>query len=204
MTEPVIVNGVEITRTARGFRVYGDPITPRVYNHTSVQVVDSSIAFEGPHCWVTIDQQAQGNSPAHTTSIQLSTDEAQALRDRLDAFLDQRDPDRLGLRRVDMWQAKCTGCGYIETEYGDYSGWGDENTPIESLTDDGDWFKREVVTRVIPADDSYPYERKVYQLVELLCLECVAKAVCEVCGEAHAYPVDGHLVCEDHEDHDFE
>lgn len=34
-----------------------------------------------------------------------------------------------------------------------------------------------------------------------LCRGC---QVCEVCGSGDAYDIDDHLVCEDHEDHDFE
>ncbi|UVK59820.1 hypothetical protein SEA_ALEEMILY_80 [Gordonia phage Aleemily] len=204
MTGPVTVNGVEITRTLRGNQVYGDPL--RTAHGPAIDLVEEPDDPANPHAWISLDipmlSVLRATLPV-PIATKLSLPEAQALRDRLDAFLDQRDPDRIGQHRVDMWQAKCTGCGYIETEYGDYSGWGDPAGAVEQVVD-GDWFQREVVTKVIPADDSYPYERKVYRTVELLCLECVAKSKCEVCDEADVYPVDGHLVCEDHEGHDFE
>lgn len=95
-------------------------------------------------------------------------------------------------------------CGRIEDDYGDFAGWIDGDIPIEHVTEyyDEPWLKRERVVKVIPRDDTYPYDRRVYELVELLCPDCIRKRGCEVCGEP-AYAVDEHLVCEDHEDHDF-
>lgn len=87
------------------------------------------------------------------------------------------------IHEVTYYQAKCDGCGTVEDDYGDYTAFGDPGTVIDHVLD-ADWFRK------VAADGAET----------LLCPECQR---CEVCESKHAYPVDDHLVCEDHEDHDF-
>lgn len=88
------------------------------------------------------------------------------------------------LHEVTMYQARCTSCGQIEDDYGDFSAWADPDTPVTDVVDNRDWFALYVEGAV-----------KV-----LLCPECIK---CEVCEAEQAYNVGGHLVCEDHEDYDW-
>lgn len=89
------------------------------------------------------------------------------------------------IHEVTMYQARCTSCGYVETEYGDFAAWADEDTARNDVVEAG-WFEK--------FEDG--------QLVDLLCLSCLK---CDVCGAVDARDVndDEHLVCAEHEDHDF-
>ncbi len=98
--------------------------------------------------------------------------------------------------RIDMYQARCTTCGYIETEYGDYSGFGDVMSCVEFL-EDCEWFAR---YRHEPKPTPDNPRAIVVHVEELLCPKCQR---CEVCGAEHAYEVNDHLVCEEHEGHEF-
>jgi hypothetical protein len=94
---------------------------------------------------------------------------------------------------VTLYQARCTNCGYIEDDYGEFSAMG-AGQAIEAVTDYMDWFARWVV-------DSREAGTVKSHMEELLCPKCQR---CEVCNAEKAYPIDGdHLVCEDHEDYDF-
>lgn len=97
--------------------------------------------------------------------------------------------------RIDMYQARCTNCGYIETEYGDYSGFDDVQSCIDVLEDQ--WF---ATYRYEPAPRPDCPQGRIAHIETLLCPACLQ---CEVCGEKYAYPLGDHLVCENHEDHDF-
>jgi hypothetical protein len=89
------------------------------------------------------------------------------------------------LNKVTMYQARCTTCGYIETDYGDFSAWEQPDIPVTDVVENIGWFVR--------YDNSF-------DPVELLCLDCQS---CEVCGSDRAYEHDDHLVCDEHEGHDF-
>jgi hypothetical protein len=99
--------------------------------------------------------------------------------------------------RIDMYQARCTNCGYVETDYGDYSGFGDVQMCIETLEDS--WHAR---YRYEPTPRPDNPNAKIAHVEELLCPSC---QTCEVCGASDARDVndDEHLVCADHEDHNF-
>jgi hypothetical protein len=101
--------------------------------------------------------------------------------------------------RIDMWQARCTNCGYVETDYGDYAAWADRETPYEHVVDAG-WFGRWSY-RPNPTLDN-PRGR-IGTLEELLCEDCQE---CEVCEAKPASDVNGdeHLVCAEHEEHAFD
>lgn len=103
------------------------------------------------------------------------------------------------IHQIASYQARCTECGYIQTEYGDFSGFDNPDRAIEDVAENG-WFERSRITKVLPPDDQHPHGRQIVETVALLCLDCQK---CEVCDVSPAYEVDGHLVCDDHEDHDF-
>lgn len=84
------------------------------------------------------------------------------------------------VHEVTYYQARCTKCGVIEDDYGEYSAWANAGSAIDSVVDNG-WY--------------YLREKDI-----LLCDKCQQ---CEVCQDGGAYDIDGHLVCEDHEDHNF-
>lgn len=88
------------------------------------------------------------------------------------------------LHEVTMYQARCTNCGHIETEYGDFNAWGDPDTPRHDVVENLDWFE--------------VFKDGAAEM--LLCPDCQH---CEVCGSPRAYGIDDHLVCDEHEDHDF-
>lgn len=95
------------------------------------------------------------------------------------------------IHEITMYQARCTGCGHIEDDYGDFTAWTDPGTPIEDVVENRDWFAKWRPVKHGTLDQ---------ELELLLCPECQH---CEVCQSEFAYSVDGHLVCEDHEDHNF-
>ena len=100
--------------------------------------------------------------------------------------------------RIDMYQARCTNCGHIADEYGDFSAFGDVSSCIESLECNSfPWFVR-YIRLPLPRTD-VPNAVQL-EIDELLCPDCQR---CEVCGLGCAYAMDDHLVCADHEDHDF-
>ena len=99
------------------------------------------------------------------------------------------------VHEVTYYQARCTKCGYICDDYGDFTAYGDPGSPIEEVTAAG-WFARYVPTGRTTST-GYPET----ELSELLCEECQK---CEVCRADRAYEVDDHLVCADHEGHEFE
>ena len=80
---------------------------------------------------------------------------------------------------VTYYQAKCDGCGEVCTDYGDFSAWADDDFGMMGLEE---W------AEVGPLRDERHY-----------CPDCQK---CEVCG-ASGYVVDDHIVCDDHEDHEF-
>lgn len=98
---------------------------------------------------------------------------------------------------VDMYQARCTNCGYVETEYGDYSAFDDVGSCIETLEDS--WFVRyrheAAPTPEVPL-------RRIAHVEVLLCPSCQE---CEVCEAKPAYRGDDdeHLICAEHEDQVF-
>ena len=98
------------------------------------------------------------------------------------------------VHEVTMYQARCTHCGRVETDYGDYTAMGDPHAPIEQVTEFWGWW--EVVEWTPDPNRAEVPNARVGETVELLCPDCQE---CEVCG-ARAYPLDSHLVCEDHED----
>lgn len=98
------------------------------------------------------------------------------------------------VHEVTMYQARCTHCGRVETDYGDYTAMGDPHAPIEQVTEFWGWW--EVVEWTPDPNRAEVPNARVGETVELLCPNCQE---CEVCG-ARAYPLDSHLVCEDHED----
>ncbi|AVP42369.1 hypothetical protein SEA_MISHA28_70 [Mycobacterium phage Misha28] len=100
---------------------------------------------------------------------------------------------------VTYYRARCTKCGYIETDYGGFSAYSDAGSAIDHVLDAADWFGRSAPTgELIDFGGGRMGQR--YQLVELLCPDCQR---CEVCGSDKAYPIDEHLVCEQHEGHEF-
>lgn len=89
------------------------------------------------------------------------------------------------IHEVTMYQARCTNCGFIQTDYEEYAGWAEESTSIEWVVDYCGWFR---------SSDWPP--------TELLCTKCQE---CAVCGGKPCYLSDDgkHVLCEAHEDHDF-
>lgn len=87
------------------------------------------------------------------------------------------------LREVTMYQARCTECGTVVDDYGDFSAWADPDTPRNSVVENDGWFERFVNN----------------ELVDLLCPTCQR---CDVCGADDAHDVNGdeRLLCADHED----
>lgn len=100
------------------------------------------------------------------------------------------------LHEVTMYQARCTNCGTIEDDYGDFSAWSDSGTPIEQVCDNG-WFSR---WSYVPNPTPDTPRGRIGTLEELLCENCQH---CEVCGGKRAYEIEDHLVCADHEGHNF-
>jgi hypothetical protein len=45
------------------------------------------------------------------------------------------------VREVTMYQARCTSCGLVVEEYGDYAGFGDREAPIDFVVDDAEWVR---------------------------------------------------------------
>lgn len=87
----------------------------------------------------------------------------------------------MSVHEVTYYQAKCDGCGFVQDDYGDFSAWADAGTAVESADD---WYS--IVTKGGETRD--------------LCPDCQC---CEVCQARGAYEIDDHLVCDEHEDHDF-
>lgn len=98
------------------------------------------------------------------------------------------------IHEVTMYQARCTNCGTIEDDYGDYSAWSDAGSPIESVTENDGWFSVWTPNGNLTSN-GYPAR----DLTELLCPKCQK---CEVCGADDARDVNGedHLVCVEHEE----
>lgn len=42
---------------------------------------------------------------------------------------------------VAFYQARCTNCGKVCDDYGDYSAWGDQGTPVTEVVDCHDWIE---------------------------------------------------------------
>ena len=45
------------------------------------------------------------------------------------------------VHEVTMYQARCTHCGRVETDYGDYTAMGDPHAPIEQVTEFWGWWE---------------------------------------------------------------
>lgn len=87
------------------------------------------------------------------------------------------------IHEVTMYQARCTNCGAIEEDYGDYSCWGEPDIPITDVVENHGWAQLD-------------------ETDELLCTDCQNCAVCSS-PNAYAHEDGKHVVCDDHEDHDF-
>lgn len=88
------------------------------------------------------------------------------------------------INEVTMYQARCTNCGTIEDDYGDFSAWGDKDIPVTDVVENQCWLQ---------LDDTD----------ELLCPACQSCAVCGT-GGGYAHDDGKHVVCGDHEDYDFD
>lgn len=100
------------------------------------------------------------------------------------------------IKEVTYFIAVCDGCKE-DADYGDFTAWGDSSSAVEMAGDD--WFERTKVVKEIPQCEDHPLGQKIIETVELLCPACQK---CEICGEK-GYQMDDHLVCDEHEDHDF-
>lgn len=105
----------------------------------------------------------------------------------------------MGIREVTFYQAVCDRCGSPHDD-GEYSAWDDGSLAIEAAADYG-WFGRTKVVASSPPDEKNPFGRTILETVEVVCDSC---ATCDVCGEKGAYEFDNHLVCDEHEDHEFD
>lgn len=100
------------------------------------------------------------------------------------------------LHPITMYRAGCTSCGTVVDDYGDYSCM-DADAAMSYVCESLGWFE---VTRREPAPTPEIPNHAVVHTVELLCPDCQR---CEVCRAHQAYEIDDHLVCQDHEDHNF-
>lgn len=100
------------------------------------------------------------------------------------------------LHPITMYRAGCTSCGTVVDDYGDYSCM-DADAAMSYVCESLGWFE---VTRREPAPTPEIPNHVIVHTVELLCPDCQR---CEVCRAHQAYEIDDHLVCEDHEDHNF-
>lgn len=104
------------------------------------------------------------------------------------------------------WEAKefvrpvCDRCAK-KGDSDEYTWWEDEAVAEEQYGEI-DWFFRSRLIRVERSDKAPWMDRRYYETIEIVCPDCL---VCEVCGEKEngAYEVDDHLVCGEHEDHEF-
>lgn len=96
--------------------------------------------------------------------------------------------------------AVCDRC-QTEAEYCEYTAFGDAGEAVERAEGECDWFERTVVDTVYPPSEEHPRGLRSYKTIELLCRNCQK---CDVCGGDPAYEVDDHLVCEKHENHEFD
>lgn len=110
-----------------------------------------------------------------------------------------RAPKYSPLREVTMYQARCTNCGLIVDDYGDFSCM-DDDSVINEVRGRG-WFER---TREEPSPTLNNPDRIIVHTVELLCPDCQACDVCGATDKVHVSDDDEHMVCGDHEDHEFE
>ncbi|NKR89737.1 hypothetical protein GS894_03100 [Rhodococcus hoagii] len=104
----------------------------------------------------------------------------------------------MSTKRIDAYEIYCDCCG-TQHEGGDYTIWVHASDGIEDAKA-SDWFERTERTVIEPPSEQHPFGKASYTTVELLCPDCQK---CDVCKSPHAYEVDDHLVCQDHEDHDF-
>ncbi len=81
----------------------------------------------------------------------------------------------MSIREVAMYRAECDVCS--EGVEGEFYAWTDRDSAVADV-EAFDWFTASG---------------------RLVCPDCMK---CEVCG-GRGYPDDDHLVCEDHEGHDF-
>lgn len=102
----------------------------------------------------------------------------------------------MSIKEVTYFIAVCDGCKE-DADYGDFTAWGDSSSAVEMAGED--WFERTKVVKEIPPCEDHPLGQKIIETVELLCPACQK---CEICGES-GYQMDDHLVCDEHEDHDF-
>ncbi|WP_078344044.1 hypothetical protein [Mycobacteroides chelonae] len=100
------------------------------------------------------------------------------------------------LRPIAMYQAQCTSCGTVVDDYGDYSCM-DDDAVVSYVCESLGWF--EVTRRELSPTPGMP-TRVIVHTVELVCPDCQR---CEVCGALNPAEIDEHLVCVNHEDHNF-
>lgn len=77
---------VELTTTLRGFYDYGSPVET---SYGDVVSLRESSSAEGPHCWLYIQDRPEGRAIEGQSAAHMSLTEAIAIRDRLNAFIDQ-------------------------------------------------------------------------------------------------------------------
>lgn len=85
----------------------------------------------------------------------------------------------MSIKEVTMYQAICDECKNGHESSCGSTCWPDESWAIEQAGYD-DWFYDSKINRVL----------------------CPGCQKCEVCGES-GYEINDHLVCDNHEDHDF-
>lgn len=100
------------------------------------------------------------------------------------------------LHPVTLYQAGCTSCGTVVDDYGDYSCM-ESDAAVSYVREVFGWFE---TVRAEPVPTPGMPGRVILHTVELLCPDCQR---CEVCGAVNPVEIDEHLVCLDHEYHDF-
>jgi hypothetical protein len=78
--------------------------------------------------------------------------------------------------------------------------WESASLAAEHYREEG-WAFTEYITHYQKHPTNKWLNRRTTQIVRVTCPACIT---CEVCGDSeYAYDVDGHWVCEEHEDHEF-
>lgn len=107
----------------------------------------------------------------------------------------ETSPNYGPVHEVTMYQARCTNCGQIEDDYGDFGALDDSGAAAAAVVDYHGWFADYECTGDVTTAGT-----EIRQLSALLCPDCQH---CEVCGTGRAYEIDDHLLCPEHEGHEF-
>lgn len=104
------------------------------------------------------------------------------------------------IEEVTYYIAQCDKCK-DRADYPEFGAYDDYTWALEAAVNDLGWLEQTRVIGTSLATPDKPRTSPITETVGLLCTKCIS---CDVCGtKKHVFAEDGHVLCREHEEHEF-